>query len=177
MLNKMKLISVGIGLAGLSACATNNSADYTYYQPYNYNAEVTNYYPTAYDSTMYTDYYSEKKQVQVPDSYHVGISHSPTSHKNVDSEWVRSQNSQNYTIELTDGDKASQVANTLQKVPKNQRTAEIQYQRDGKTYYKGLYGTYPSYEAAQQALGALPADIKDKAGVKTWSNVQRTVNE
>ena len=84
---------------------------------------------------------------------------------------------QNYTIELADGDKASEVANTLYKAPKNDRMAEIKYQKDGKTYYKGVYGSYPSLEAAQQALTTLPDEIKQKAGVQTWGSVQQNVHE
>ena len=87
------------------------------------------------------------------------------------------QNAQGYTIELADGDKAAQVAGALYKAPKNQRTAEVKYQQGGKTYYKGLYGSYPSYDAAQQALSTLPADVKQKAGIKSWGSVQHGVGE
>ena len=89
---------------------------------------------------------------------------------------MNSQNSQAFTIELADEEKASQVANTLYKAPKNERMGEVKYQRDGKTYYKGLYGSFPSYEAAQQALSALPSDVKQNAGIKKWASVQNGVN-
>ncbi len=78
---------------------------------------------------------------------------------------------------MADGEKASQVAQTLYKAPKNDRMAQIKYQRNGKDYYKGLYGSYDSPEAAQKALDALPPDIKQGAGIKNWSNVQGNLNE
>ena len=55
--------------------------------------------------------------------------------------------------------------------------AEIKYQNQGKAYYKGVYGSYPSFDAAQQALNNLPDDVKKGAGVKTWGSVQSSVAE
>ena len=54
-------------------------------------------------------------------------------------------------------------------------TDEGDFHRDGKSYYKGLYGSYSSKEEAQKALDALPADVKKEAGIKNWSNVQSNV--
>lgn len=179
MLNHTKLLSICLCISGLSACTTDNTTtiypDDRPYQPYTYSG--TQLYPEGYENTGYTELPKDNKQVDVPETYHVGASHSPTPHTNVDHEWVNSQSAQGYTIELADGDKASQVAGALQKAPKNERTAEVKYQREGKTYYKGLYGTYPSYEAAQQALGSLPTDLKQQAGIKKWSSVQSGINE
>ena len=53
--------------------------------------------------------------------------------------------------------------------------AQVRYERDGKSYYKGLYGTYPTYEAAQQAQGSLPSSMKADSSIKSWSNVQNSV--
>jgi septal ring-binding cell division protein DamX len=105
------------------------------------------------------------------------MNHAPSSHTDRDKEWVNNQSAESYTIELADGDQAAEVAKTLYKAPKKERMAEIKYQRAGKTYYKGLYGTYPNYEAAQEALKSLPEDMKQKAGVKPWSSIQRSVND
>lgn len=176
MLDKTKLLSLCLCISGLASCTTNDSATtYTDYQVYSYS-NTTQYYPQGYDNM---NYYSdaapvERKAVEVPETYHVGAYHSPTSHTDVDKAWVNSQNAKGYTIELADGDKPSDVANTLQKAPKAERTAEIKYQQGGKTYYKGVYGTYPNYEAAQKALNTLPEDVKQKAGIKNWSSVQNS---
>ncbi|MFI4919644.1 MAG: SPOR domain-containing protein, partial [Legionellales bacterium] len=110
--------------------------------------------------------------VVVPESYHVGAYHSPVSFKDMDQSWVSRQNPQGYTIEIADDAKASEVARKLYNTPKNDRMAQVQYQRNGRVYYKGVYGTYSSSDAAQKALDALPPDIKQGAGVKTWSSIQ-----
>ncbi|MDP1602596.1 MAG: SPOR domain-containing protein [Legionella sp.] len=116
-------------------------------------------------------------QVTVPDSYHVGAYHSPTAAKDRDRRWVSSQNPQGYTIEIADDEKASQVAKKLYQIPKKEPMAEIKYQRDGKAYYKGLYGTYVNPEEAQKALNSLPDDVKQGAGIRNWGNLQNNISE
>ncbi len=173
MLNKYKIVSLLVCVSSLSACTSMNQESSTTYQPYAYDGAQL--YPEGYEGSAYSS--EEKHQVVVPESYHVGAEHSPAPPKDVDRAWINQQNSQGYTIELADGDKASQVANTLYKAPKQERMAEIKYQREGKTYYKGLYGTYSSHEAAEQALSSLPPDVKQNAGIKTWGSVQSGVGE
>ena len=179
MLNKTRVLGICLMTSGLTACMTDNPTTYTTYttyQPYAYNN--TQFSSEGYENTLYaTDAPPSQQEVVTPDTHYASDFHSPTPHKDMDKEWVNHQNSQGYTIELADGEKASQVAGALYKAPKNDRTAEINYQRDGKTYYKGLYGTYPNYEAAQKAFNALPADVKQNAGIKTWANVQHGVGE
>lgn len=165
---------VGICAANLSSCMV-------------YDDSTPNYQTYAYDgSQMYPQdnysvgsgnryQYQSEGTVSVPDSYHVGEFHSPVSFKDRDKQWVSSQNPQGYTIEVADGDKASQVAQKLYKAPKNDRMAQVKYQQNGKTYYKGLYGTYPDAESAQKALDALPPEIKQGAGIKNWGSVQGNV--
>ena len=176
MLANIKFLSVGLCAISLSACmidGTNSSNDY-----HSYEAQPSTLYPDGYDTNVGYGYPTEsKKEVVVPESYHVGAYHSPTSSKDIDRTWVSNQNPQGYTIEVADDQKASRVAGTLQKTPKNEHTAEVQYQRNGQVSYKGLYGTYPSQEAAEQALSKLPEDVKQNASVKTWSNVQNNISE
>lgn len=178
MLNNYRILSISLCVCSLSACTIDDTTTYTndqLYQPYTYSS--TRWNPQGYENTGYTELPQDQKPVEVPESYHVSATHAPTSHTDLDHNWVNSQNAQAYTIELSNSDKASQVAGTLFKAPKNERTAEIKYQHDGKTYYKGLYGSYPSHEAAQQALDALPADVKPNAGIKTWGSIQSGINK
>lgn len=176
MQTKTKILSVAICVSGLTACSSFNSPSYPSYQTS--NLQGTQIYPEGYEgSAYYSDSSQGKKPMAVPESYHVGAYHSPTPHTDRDREWVNSQNPQSYTIELADGDKAATVAKTLYEAPKNERMAEIKYLRDGKTYYKGLYGSYPSKEAAEQALSALPADVKQSASVKEWNAVQGSAGQ
>lgn len=175
MLSKIRHLGLFLGISTITACTSYSTSNY---QPYQYSIEYTERYLTEYQSSPYVpDEYEASKSVAVPESYHIGPNHSPISHQNLDKAWINKQKPEDYTIELADGDKAAEVANTLYKAPKSDRVAEIKYQKDGKTYYKGLYGSYPSLEAAQQALSTLPDEVKQKAGVQTWSSVQRGAHE
>ena len=175
MSHPIRLVSLCFCISSLTACAISNDDSYnnSYNQasPPPYGSEV---YPQGYETGGYTiEQPQSKGSVVVPETYHVGAYHSPAPSKDVDTGWINNQNPQGYTIQLADGDKASKVANTMQKTPKSERTAEIKYQHDGKTYYQGVYGSYPNAEAAQKALDALPADVKQNAGIKTWDSVQK----
>ena len=178
MITKTKLITLTVCLASLSACGTfNNGAYDSTYNSYSSQAG-TQLYPEGYENAAaYTNTVPEKKEVVVPESYHVGTYQSPTSFKDRDSSWVSSQNPQGYTIELANGEKPAEVAGVLQKAPKTERMAEVKYQNQGKAYYKGIYGSYPSFDAAQQALNSLPEDIRKSADVKTWGSVQSSVTQ
>lgn len=183
MNHKIKFIVVGCCAIHLSSCMVYEDGYRPTYQSYTYEQSQL-YLPTDYRMYHYNNYngsggYQNQsaQEVTVPDSYHVGQYHSPTSFKDVDKNWVNKQNPQGYTIEVADGEKASQVAQKLYKAPKNDRRAQIKYQHNGKAYYKGVYGTYNSAEEAQKALNALPQDIKQGAGVKNWGSVQSNLNE
>lgn len=140
------------------------------YQGYAYN-DAQMYPQMDYGYSDY-EYSNQSQMVDVPDSYHVGEYHAPVSFKDRDKQWVNSQNPQKYTIELADDEKAAAVAKKLYQAPKSDRSAQVQYQKNGKSYYKGVYGSYDSPEAAQKALDGLPTDIKQGAGVKNWGSVQ-----
>lgn len=179
MNNKVKFLIVGLCTVNLSSCMVYEEQAYSpSYQTYTYDSSQL-YPPSDYRMNYYGYRYQNQSSqgVTVPDSYHVGEYHSPVSFKDRDKTWVSNQNPQGYTIEVADGDKASQVAQKLYKAPKNDRMAQIKYQRNGKAYYKGLYGTYDSPEAAQKALDALPDEIKQGAGVKKWGSVQSNLDE
>lgn len=166
-----------IFLAIYASACTYNPNGYANYRSYVYEGRPL--YPESYESDIYyyKPYeYQERKQVKVPETYHVGAYRSPISHKDQDKTWVEGQNPQGYTIEIADKEKASEVAGQLQNVPKNERRAEVRYERDGKTYYRGLYGSYPNLEDAKKAMGTLPANVQEGANVKTWGSVQSSVN-
>ena len=177
MLTKTRIICVSLCVVNLSSCMTGGQHDYGNSQSYDY--QTSPLYPDGYDNTVVysNNVYETQQEVMVPDSYHVEATQSPVSSKHIDKSWVSSQNPMGYTIQIADDEKASHVAGILQKAPKNEHMAEVKYQRDGKVYYEGLYGTYPTSEAASKALSALPDDIKQAAGIKTWGSVQQTVME
>lgn len=176
-MNTMKLMLVGVCTVGLTSCMMNGD-DYSssVYQSYAY--DQSQLYPQdTYRFNSYSYQNQSNQTVSVPESYHVGAYHSPVSFKDRDRTWVTSQSRQGYTIEIADGEKASQVAQTLYKAPKSDRMAQVQYQRNGKSYYKGLYGSYDSADSAQKALDALPPEIKQGAGVKNWGSVQDNLGQ
>lgn len=177
MNKKMQLFATGLCIATLTACSPmyqTSYTRYTAYQPYAY--EDTRYYSQSYEGGANYDNSPQRESgVKVPESYHVGSYRSPASHKDLDRAWVNSQNPQAYTIEIADGEKASQVAGKLSNAPKTDRRAAVKYYRDGKTYYKGVYGSYNSYDEAQKALNSLPENIKQGADIKSWNKVQNKV--
>lgn len=132
-------------------------------------------YPDGYDTLAYTQATpgKGKKEVVVPQSYHLGLSNTPTTSKDEDRQWIDSQNPEGYTIEISQDKKASQVANTLSKTPKTERSAEVRSQNGT---YLGVYGSFSSKEAAEQQLNGLPEDIKNQAHIKNWQAIQRDIN-
>ncbi|WP_115343492.1 SPOR domain-containing protein [Legionella moravica] len=174
---KIRFLFLGVCITNLSSCMVYEEYNSASYRTYTY--DDAQLYPQA-DYRMYNYGYQNgpaQSGVSVPDSYHVGEYHSPVSFKDRDRNWVNGQNPQGYTIQVADDEKASKVAQKLYKAPKNDRMAQIKYQRNGKSYYKGLYGTYDSQEAAQKALDELPPEIKQGAGVTNWGNVQNNMDE
>lgn len=171
MSNSIKYAGIVVSICTLCACSSFNPNGYTNYQTYTEHG--TDLYPEGYENGgNYADYPAPKQTVAVPESYHVSAYHAPVKPKDVDQQWVGAQHANDYTIEVAEGAQPASVASTLQKVPKTERKAEIKYQQGDKTYYKGVYGSYPSQEAAQQALQKLPDDVKMNARIKSWGSVQ-----
>jgi len=169
----IRLIGLSAVTLCLSACMIDGTSNYSNISPFGVSEPSTMLYPEGYDAVGGGMPVVQKpipsSNVVVPQSYHVGMGH-PESSKHADKNWVDTQNPQGYTIELANSDKASRVANVLYKAPKTERTAEVKAYNGS---YKGLYGSYPTYEAAQAQLNSLPDDLKQNADIKTWSNIQR----
>lgn len=179
-MNKQLLAMFFLSAGGLSSCvSTGETIQYSTYQPYSY--DEMRYYNQIYNNAGNAGYgyqtQQPREEVTVPDSYHVGSIHSPMSAKDRDKAWVSSQSPQGYTIEVADDEKPSAVAGKLYQLPKQNRMAEIKYQRNGKAYYKGVYGSYGSEEEAKKALESLPDNVKHQAGIKNWGSVQSSANE
>ncbi len=173
----MKITSVSVVFffaATLVGCGT------TYQQTtesYDYSYDTIEYTPQSNNRIDYEQDTSVKESsVTLPDSYHLGTYHAPTPAKVQDKNWISSQNPYGYTIEVADGDKPIAVANRLAQVPKSDRSAEIKYQRNGKAYYKAVFGSYQNKEQAESALHQLPAAIKQDARIKNWSSIQGTLD-
>lgn len=172
MMNKYKaLVKITLISASLSACTIVENgpyADYGYPQ-----GNMPTYMQTDYRMNTYSQpVYRSESIPQPSESYHVSADNAPRSFKDRDETWVASQNPAGYTIEIVKGEKASEVASELNKAPKSDRKAQVKYMQDGKTHYKGLYGSYENEQAAQEAFNALPAEVKQKATISNWKQVQ-----
>jgi hypothetical protein len=168
------LSAITVSVLSLSGCQWGSDSPYAshpyaygdnYYNPHT-NGQLND---TFQGGTGRRPYYGTP---QVPETYHLGGKRSPDNFKSVDSNWVNSQNPNGYTIELSNSDKPAEVARQLTETPKLERTAQVKYEKDGKTYYRGVYGTYPTKEAAEAALKKLPENIRSKADVNQWNKVQ-----
>lgn len=176
MNNKNKLAVLSICIAGLSSCTSLFEDRQVVYQPYSYSQTQPHPEDRRAASREYQAEDASNRPVSVPNTYHVGERHSPSSHKNRDKNWVNSQNPMGYTIEVADDEKASSVAGKLQSAPASDRKAAVEYSRNGKTHYKGLYGTYDNYQAAKSALESLPPEVRQEAKVRNWGTVQNNIN-
>jgi SPOR domain len=172
------LSAILLGTLSLSGCnlmGWSNTSPYTYHSPlYNdsyYNPRIPGPLNDSQPGVNGHRPYAQGFQA-VPDSNQYAGKIAPEHHKSLDSNWVNSQNPQGYTIELAHGEKPGEVAKQLTDTPKLERTAQVKYEKDGKTYYRGVYGSYPSREAAEAALKKLPSDIRNKADINQWNNVQ-----
>lgn len=171
MLNRIKVMSIGLCALSVIACSSYNPNGYADYRSYVYDGEPI--YPESYEHYNPNRLPDNERPVFIPESYHMNAyQQAPVTHQDGDKHWVQSQNPKGYTIQVGDADKPAQVANTLQQVPKTDRTAEIKYQKNGKDYYKGVYGSYPNADAAKEALDKLPENIKKQATVQPWKSVQ-----
>lgn len=175
---KWVLTSLSVGI--LSACTSSRDIVYTDYQPYQYPESQfysQNYMQTYNGVNDYADERPRSSEVNVPNSYYVGSNYSPARAKDADRTWVDKQSPQHYTIVVADDEKPARVATKLYQLPKKDRAAEVKYQRNGKSYYQGVYGSYSSKEDAEKALRTLPDEVKQQAKVNDWNSVQHSLSE
>lgn len=171
----IKNMGISLAVMSLTGCMLNGTPSQEKYVPYStYENSSNMLYPDSYEtiSTPRDEPVSSGK-VTVPQSYHMSMG-TPETSKNLDKSWVSNQSPQAYTIQLVTDSKASRVANVLYKAPKQERSAEV---KTTQGTYTGVYGTYPSYEAAAAQLNALPEDVKQGASVTTWGQVQRDLSD
>jgi hypothetical protein len=158
----------------LSSCGLLDDNYYSFWgdNPSNTSRYSNYHYDTADSSYAGTSKRPRSRGVRVPDSYHFSEQATPVSHKDRDKQWVDTQNPTAYTIELNSGEKPAEIANTLYKTPTGARKAQIKHHKNGKTVYTGVYGSFENKEQARKALEDLPADVRSKAKVERWDDVQ-----
>ncbi len=129
---------------------------------------------TSSETPAFKAHIKPTSKVVVPPSYYLAKGQ-PVSHQTSDNTWIEKQDASGYTIQLTSNSSAPTVAKTLQQAPKDARMAQVQYDNNGQAEYIGVYGSYPTQEAAQAALAKLPQNLQSAASVKSWSNIQDKV--
>ncbi len=165
----------------IASCATWNGSSMmpASYSPYS-GMNTTNpsqLYPESYENTSYSSY-STMQDMPITEVQSKTMiqnntpTQTPTPAKDMDSFWISQQDPNGYTLELANSSHALDVAKTLSQAPKKARMAEIKYEHQHKAYYKGLYGSYQSAEAAAKALHELPEDLQHQASIVTWKTVQ-----
>lgn len=176
--NTLQWLGLGCCALSLSACVMDGTSTWDgtandgYFMPampddYNNPPVYTQEYDTSFD-TYHRNTEPSQTGVVVPQSYHLSNNQPPAA-KNEDAQWVANKRPEDYTIEIKKDYKASQVANTLQKMPKNERSVEV---RSHSGAYLGLHGNYSNREAAEAQLNNLPSDVKEQAKIKKWQSVQ-----
>jgi septal ring-binding cell division protein DamX len=180
--NSLQWLGFGCCALSLSACVMDGTSTWDgtandgYFMPAmpDDNSNPPMYmqeYDTSFDS-YHSNVEASETGVIVPQSYHLGSNQPPTA-KDEDAQWVANKQPDDYTIQIKKDSKASQVANTLQKMPKNERSVEI---RSHSGTYLGLHGNYSNREAAEAQLNNLPPDVKAQAKIKKWDSVQNEVD-
>ncbi|HVT62916.1 MAG TPA: SPOR domain-containing protein [Legionellaceae bacterium] len=169
MSKSLQISGLCLVILSLSACMGNGTnRDLFFWDTPN---DTTPLYPETYDTSHY-DNRNTQKTVVVPQSYHLSVGN-PIASKDEDKQWVASQNPNGYTIQIANDSKPAPVANKLQQVPKTERSAEVKSQSGT---YLGLYGSYPSREAAEAQRNLLPEHVKDQAQIKEWQSIQSEMN-
>ncbi len=162
---KYKMVFILPALSVLAACSTVNVP----------NSETKEWiYPvkSPYDEELSETYHSEPKALpkfvktaEVPQTQ--------VSAKNVDVSWVKQQNPKGTTILIASDDQPLPVSMSLMDTPKDQRSAALKYDQNGKPHYSGVYGSYTDKESAELALNKLPENLKSNAKVVNWSDMQQ----
>ena len=168
MATKTRLLLVLYGTLSLCACTSDYFGGYDTYQSNPKQGSLL--YPEGYDSPM-PAVSATHSTALVPPAYQVSA-HAPIPPKSLDKLWISNQSSYGYTIELADSSKPLAVALAMNQAPKNARMAEIKYHKHGQSYYKAVYGSYDSYQSAEQALKTLPAALQPQAQIKAWQQIQ-----
>lgn len=76
--------------------------------------------------------------------------------------WLLAQNPNHYTIQLAGTTKGSWLESFFAEKQLGEGAAYYTSQRKGQTWYTALYGDYPSYQAAKQAI----RELEQKTGIK-----------
>jgi septal ring-binding cell division protein DamX len=93
-------------------------------------------------------------------------------------DWVMQQPAEAYTLQLSSLLKEKDIIRFIQKNQLLENAAYIEVIIKGKTRYNALYGSYPTYAQAKDAVSTLPASLgKNKPWVRNFRILQDLINQ
>jgi|GEM_PF-2730837 len=91
-------------------------------------------------------------------------------------EWLRTQPSNNYTLQLMSGNSEAPLQEFLHRWKLTGQMVIARTRRSGRDWYALLYGTYSNSRQAQEAIKQLPHDI-GKPWARTFGSVQQDLQQ
>lgn len=92
--------------------------------------------------------------------------------------WIRAQNPQHYTVQLSASKSEQSILSFVQKHNLGAQAAYAKTNRQGEDWYVAVYGSYPNRQKAKQALAALPQALrKSSPWVRKIDDLQRALKE
>lgn len=93
-------------------------------------------------------------------------------------DWVMQQSGGSYTLQLSSLLKEKDIIHFIQKNQLVKNAAYIEVVIKGKTRYNALYGSYPTYEQAKNAITTLPGSLgKNKPWIRNFGILQDLINQ
>jgi septal ring-binding cell division protein DamX len=93
-------------------------------------------------------------------------------------DWVMQQPPETYTLQLSSLLKEKDIIRFIEKNQLVENAAYIEVIIKGKTRYNALYGSYPTYAQAKDAVSTLPASLgKNKPWVRNFRILQDLINQ
>ena len=91
--------------------------------------------------------------------------------------WLWSQNPSHYTLQLAAGTDKKAIAAFIKRYKLEGKAVYFHRLRDGKDWYILVYGSYPGYSKAKQAIATLPPAIqKSKPWPRNFSAIHAELN-
>ena len=93
-------------------------------------------------------------------------------------DWVKQQPADTYTLQLSSLLKEKDIIHFIQKNHLAENAAYIEVIIKGKTRYNALYGSYPTYVQAQNAITTLPVSLgKNKPWIRSFRVLHDLINQ
>ena len=93
-------------------------------------------------------------------------------------DWLMQQNANNYTLQLVSVLDETDMLRFIRQYQLEAKIAYVNVIIKGQNRYNAVYGSFSSYEEAQQAVNTLPAEIrKNKPWARTFGALQKLIKQ